>query len=376
MHRYTCLAACAAAACVLMSASCSSGGNVIKIGSINAITGEAASYGASTKNGAALAFKEANASGGVLGKKIQVIYGDDKGDPSEGAVVYTKLIQQDRVAAIVGTTTSRSALAGAPICQEAGVPMITPTGTSEKVTAVGDFIFRGCFIDSFQGRIAAKYAAADLGRKTAGIIFDVGNDYSRGLAETFTSTFEENGGRVIVSEGHPSGAVDFKAQLTKIVQASPEIVYIPDYYNDVGLIAKQARELGYKGQFAGGDGWDSPELAKIGGDAVEGGIFTNHYSKDDTRPVVQQFVAKYKAEYGSEPDAFAVLAYDSANILIDAIKRAGSTDGAKIRDALASTRLDCITGTISYDENRNPVKAAVIVQIKGGAQSYCATVNP
>jgi len=376
MYRYTYIAAVAAAASALVFASCSSGSNEVRIGSINAITGEAASYGASTKNGTSLAVKEANAAGGVLGRQIKLIYADDKGDPAEGAVVYTKLIQQDKVVAIVGTTTSRSAIAGAPICQDAKVPMITPTGTSEKVTAVGDYIFRGCFIDSFQGKIAAKYAASDLGKKTAGIIFDVGNDYSRGLAETFTATFDENGGRVLVSEGHPSGAVDFKAQLTKIVQANPELVYIPDYYNDVGLIAKQARELGYKGQFAGGDGWDSPQLAQIGGDAVEGGIFTNHYSKDDTRPVVQEFVAKYKAEYGSEPDAFAVLAYDSANILIDAIKRAGSTDGAKIRDALASTNLDCITGTISYDENRNPVKSAVIVEMKGGVQTYRATVNP
>jgi len=367
-------------ACVLVAgailSSCGGGSAEIKIGNINPITGEAASYGVSTKNGAALAIKEANDAGGVLGKKIKLIYADDKGDPAEGAVAYTKLIQQDKVIAILGTTTSRSALAGAPICQDAKIPMITPTATNEKVTAVGDYIFRGCFIDSFQGTVAAKYVATDLKAKTAGIIFDVGNDYSRGLEDTFKTTFEAAGGKVVVAEGHPSGAVDFKAQLTKIVQAKPDVLYIPDFYNDVGLIAKQARELGYTGPFVGGDGWDSPELAKIGGDAIEGGIFTNHYSKDDTRPVVQNFVAKYKAAYGTDPDAFAVLAYDSGKILIDAIKRAGSTDGAKIRDALAATKLDAVTGTISYDANRNPVKSAVIVQMKGGVQVYRATVNP
>jgi branched-chain amino acid transport system substrate-binding protein len=367
-------------ACVLVAgailSSCGGGSAEIKIGNINPITGEAASYGVSTKNGAALAIKEANDAGGVLGKKIKLIYADDKGDPAEGAVAYTKLIQQDKVIAILGTTTSRSALAGAPICQDAKIPMITPTATNEKVTAVGDYIFRGCFIDSFQGTVAAKYVATDLKAKTAGIIFDVGNDYSRGLEDTFKTTFEAAGGKVVVAEGHPTGAVDFKAQLTKIVQAKPDVLYIPDFYNDVGLIAKQARELGYTGPFVGGDGWDSPELAKIGGDAIEGGIFTNHYSKDDTRPVVQNFVAKYKAAYGTDPDAFAVLAYDSGKILIDAIKRAGSTDGAKIRDALAATKLDAVTGTISYDANRNPVKSAVIVQMKGGVQVYRATVNP
>jgi branched-chain amino acid transport system substrate-binding protein len=367
--------ACALVAGAVFS-SCGSGGKEITIGNINPITGEAASYGVSTKNGATLAIKEANDAGGVLGKKIKLIYADDKGDPAEGAVVYTKLIQQDKVVAILGTTTSRSALAGAPICQDAKVPMVTPTATNEKVTAVGDYIFRGCFIDSFQGTVAAKYVATDLKAKTAGIIFDVGNDYARGLEETFKATFEAAGGKVLVAEGHPSGAVDFKAQLTKIVKAKPEVLYVPDYYNDVGLIAKQARELGYTGPFVGGDGWDSPELAKIGGDAIEGGIFTNHYSKDDTRPVVQNFVAKYKAAYGIDPDAFAVLAYDSANILIDAIKRAGSTDGSKIRDALASTKLEAVTGSISYDANRNPVKSAVIVEMKGGVQVYRATVNP
>jgi branched-chain amino acid transport system substrate-binding protein len=350
--------------------------NVIKIGSVNPVTGEAATFGTSTKSGVALAAEEWNAKGGLLGRQIKLVFADDKGDPSEGATVFTKLIRQDGVVAILGGITSRVALSGAPIAQSSGVPMLTPTATNEKVTQVGDYVFRSCFIDSFQGRVAAKYVAESLGAKKAAIIFDVGSDYSKGLAENFKSTFTAAGGQVTAVEGHPSGVTDFTAQLTKIVQAKPDVVYIPDFYNDVALIAKQVRDLGFKGFLVGADGWDSPELSKIAGEAIEGGIFTNHYSKDDTRPVVQDFVKKYEAKYGAKPDALAVLSYDGANILFDAIQRAGKTDGAAIRDALAATKLDVVTGTITYDAERNPVKAAVIVEMKGGSQVYKATVQP
>ncbi len=370
-------AAILAAACILAFASCGSGGSsAIKIGNINPVTGEAASFGASTKNGAAMAADEWNAAGGLLGKKIKLIYADDKGDPAEGAAVFTKMIQQDKVAAILGGITSRVALAGAPIAQAAKVPMLTPTATNEKVTQVGDYVFRSCFIDSFQGTIAAKYAANELKAAKAAIIFDVGSDYSKGLAENFTAVFEQGGGKIVAAEAHPSGATDFKAQLTKIVQAKPEVLYVPDFYNDVGLIAKQARELGFKGAMVGVDGWDSPELVKIAGDAIEGGVFTNHYSKDDSRPVVQDFVKRYQEKYKSDPDALAALAYDGANILFDAIKRAGKTDAAAIRDALQATDSDGVIGKITYDANRNPIKSAVIVEIKDGKQVYKTTVNP
>ncbi|HOX32779.1 MAG TPA: ABC transporter substrate-binding protein, partial [Spirochaetales bacterium] len=311
-----------------------------------------------------------------LGKKIKLVYADDKGDPAEGAAVFTKMIQQDKVAAILGGITSRVALAGAPIAQAAKVPMLTPTATNEKVTQVGDYVFRSCFIDSFQGTIAAKYAANELKAAKAAIIFDVGSDYSKGLAENFTAVFEQGGGKIVAAEAHPSGATDFKAQLTKIVQAKPEVLYVPDFYNDVGLIAKQARELGFKGAMVGVDGWDSPELVKIAGDAIEGGVFTNHYSKDDSRPVVQDFVKRYQEKYKSDPDALAALAYDGANILFDAIKRAGKTDAAAIRDALQATDSDGVIGKITYDANRNPIKSAVIVEIKDGKQVYKTTVNP
>lgn len=348
----------------------------IKIGNVNPVTGEAATFGASTKNGATLAAEEWNAAGGLLGKQIKLVYADDKGDPAEGAVVFTKLIQQDNVTAILGGITSRVALAGAPIAQAAKIPMLTPTATNEKVTQVGDYIFRSCFIDSFQGQVAAKFAATEFKATKAAIIYDVGSDYSKGLAENFQSAFAAGGGKIVASEGHPSGATDFKAQLTKIIQAKPEVIYVPDFYNDVGLIAKQARELGFKGPLAGADGWDSPELAKIAGDAIEGGIFTNHYSKDDTRAVVQDFVKKYRDKFGAEPDALAALSYDGANLLFDAIKRAGKTDGTAIRDALASSKFDGVIGSITYDANRNPIKSAVIIEMKGGAQVYRTTVNP
>jgi len=355
---------------------CSSGSDEIKIGNINPVTGEAATFGASSKNGAILAAEEWNARGGLLGKKIKLVFSDDKGDPTEGATAFTKAIQQDKVVAVLGGITSRVALAGAPICQEAKIPLLTPTATNEKVTEAGDYVFRSCFIDSFQGGVAAKFARGELKLSRAAVIYDVGSDYSKGLAENFKAAFEAAGGSVPDMEAHPSGASDFKAQLTKIVQDKPDAIYIPDFYTDVALIAKQARELGFKGSFIGCDGWDSPELVKIAGDSIEGGVFTNHYAKDDTRPVVQEFVKKYEAKFNVEPDALAVLAYDGANILFDAIRRAGKTDGAAIRDALAATRIDTVTGSISYDAKRNPIKSVVMVEIKGGKQVYRATVNP
>lgn len=349
----------------------------IKIGGIGPVTGEAATFGVSTKNGMTMAVEEWNAKGGVFNnRKVKLIFEDDKGDPAEGATVYTKLIQQDGVVAIVGTVMSKVSLAGAPICQAAGIPMISPTSTNEKVTLVGDYIFRACFIDPFQGTVGANFAYQDLKARNAAAIFDLGNDYTKGLAENFKKQFEKLGGKVVAFEGHPSGATDFKAQLTKILQAKPDVIYIPDYYNDVGLIAKQVRELGFKGPLIGGDGWDSPELVKIGGTAVENGFFTNHYSSEDKRPIVQDFVKKYKAKFGAEPDALAALGYDAMYIMLDAIARAKSTKGADIRDALKKTDINVVSGRVKFDENRNPIKSAVIIEIKGGKQVYRTTVNP
>lgn len=349
----------------------------IRIGGVGPVTGEAATFGISTKNGMAMAVEEWNAAGGIFnGRRARLIFEDDKGDPAEGATVYTKLIQQDSVVAIVGTVMSKVTLAGAPIAQAAGIPMISPTSTNEKVTLVGDNIFRACFIDPFQGTVGAAFAFNDLKARNAAAIFDIGNDYTKGLAENFRATFQKLGGKVVAYEGHPSGATDFKAQLTKIISNKPDVLYIPDYYNDVGLIAKQARELGFTGPLVGGDGWDSPDLVKIGGSAVENGFFTNHYSAEDVRPIVQDFVKKYKAKFGAEPDALAALAYDAMNIMLNAIKTAGSTRGTAIKAALKATDLNVVSGRVTFDANRNPIKSAVIIEIKNGKQVYKTTVNP
>ncbi|NLI55519.1 ABC transporter substrate-binding protein [bacterium] len=348
----------------------------IKIGGVGPISGEASTYGISTRNGENLAVEEWNAKGGVLGKKIKLIFEDDKGDATEAATVWTELIDQDKVVAIVGSVMSKCSLAGAPIAQAKGVPFVSSGSTNPRVTEYGDYIFRVCFIDSFQGKVGANFAYYDLGARKVGLIFDVGNDYTKGLSEFFRDQFINLGGEVVGFESHPTGATDFKAQLTNLIKAGAELIYIPDYYSDAALIMKQARELGFKGYFLGSDGWDSPDLVKIGGDAVEGGFFTNHFSKDDQRPEVQEFVKKYKEKFGQDPEALASLAYDAMNITLTAIQNAGSTDGAKIKEALKNIEFNGVTGFITFDENRNPVKSVVILEIKNGQQVYKTAVNP
>jgi branched-chain amino acid transport system substrate-binding protein len=349
--------------------------NVV-IGGVAPLTGEAATFGTSTKQGYDLAVEEWNAKGGVLGKQVKLVFADDKGDPAEGATVFTKLIEQDKACAILGTVMSKVSLAGAPICQAAKIPMIATASTNPKVTDVGNFIFRACFIDPFQGTVGAKFAFDELKAKKAACLFDVGNDYTKGLSEFFKAKFTALGGEVVGFEGHATGTSDFKAQLTKVLAAKPDVLYVSDYYSDVAIIAKQARELGFKGPLVGGDGWDSPKLVEIAGPAVEGCFFTNHYAKEDKSPIVQEFVAKYTAKYKASPDALAALAYDAANIMLDAINRAGSTDGTAIQAALTKTDLRVVTGQVKFDEKRNPVKSAVIIEIKGGQQVYKTTVAP
>ena len=356
--------------------SCGKSNKEIIIGAIAPVTGEAATFGVSSKNGFDMAVADWNAKGGILGKQLKLAFADDKGDPAEGATGVTKLLEMDKAVAMLGPVMSKVALAGGPICQAAKIPMIATTATNPKVTLIGDYIFRACFIDPFQGTVGAKFAFEDLKTKKAACLFDVGNDYTKGLSEFFKAKYTALGGEVVGFEGHATGTTDFKAQLTKIIAAKPELLYVPDYYNDAALIAKQARELGFKGPIVGGDGWDSPKLAEIGGTAIEGCFFTNHYSAEDTRPVVQEFVKNYKTKYGAEPDAMATLAYDAASLLFDGIKRAGKTDGPAVRDALKATDMAVVSGQLKFDENRDPVKSAVIIEIKGGKQVYRATVNP
>ena len=355
---------------------CDKGGSTFNLGGVAPVTGEAATFGLASHNGMDLAVAEWNAKGGVLGKQIKLSFADDKGDPAEGATVFTKLIEQDKVSAIVGTVMSKVSLAGAPICQNAKIPMISPTSTNPKVTLVGDYIFRACFIDPFQGTVGAKFAIEELKSKKAACLFDVGNDYTKGLAEFFKAKYTSMGGELTGFEGHATGTTDFKAQLTKILAAKPDVLYVSDYYNDVALIAKQARELGFKGPLIGGDGWDSPKLCEVGGPALEGCFFTNHYAADDTRPIIQEFVKKYKEKYNANPDALACLAYDATYLVLDAVKRAGKADGPAIKDALKATDMAVVSGQVKFDADRNPVKSAVVIEIKNAKFVYRSTVNP
>jgi branched-chain amino acid transport system substrate-binding protein len=372
----------AAALTVTLLAVCAKKENVIKIGEYGGLTGSTATFGISTKNGIDMATEEINAGGGLLGKKVEIYLEDDRCLPEEAASAVKKLVTQDKVVAVLGEVASSRSLAGAPICQENQIPMITPSSTNPKVTEVGDYIFRICFIDPFQGEAMAKFAYENLGLRKAAIFKDSKNDYSVGLAQYFAETFKKLGGQIIAVESYFEQDQDFKAQLTAIKTKKPETIFIPGYYTEVGLIARQARELGLTIPLLGGDGWDSPKLAEIAtikktGDALKDCYFSNHYASDDPNPVIQDFIHKYKAKYNEVPDAMAVLGYDVANILFDAIKRAGTTEGPKIKEALAKTvNFAGVSGTTTIDSARNARKPLVVLKVVGSAYEYVATVNP
>ena len=354
----------------------------IKIGGVGCLTGGAATFGISVKNGCNLAFDTVNAEGGVDigGKKylVNFIMEDDQGSPEVAANAFRKLIDQDEVLAIIGAVTSKCTLAGVPIAQDAGIPVISPSSTALQVTLTGDYIFRTCFTDPFQGAVVASFSYNDLKAKTAAVIFDNANEYTKGLAEAFKENFEKLGGKVVAYESFTDEdkTSDFSAQLTNIKAANPEVLFLAAYYSAAALEAKQARALGITATFVGADGWDSPELVKLGGEAIEGGYFCNHFSPEDPRPVVQNFVKKYTEAHGQTPDAFATLGYDTALILVDSLKRAGTMEGAAIRDAIASTNLECVSGKITFDENRNPVKSAAIIKVENGKFVFQKSVQP
>ena len=352
---------------------------VIKIGEVGSMTGTEATFGTSSHNGIQLATDEVNAAGGIKGKKIQVIALDDQGKPEEAATAATRLISSEHVTALLGEVASTRSLFMAPKAQAAKVPMVSPSSTNEKVTAVGDYIFRACFIDPFQGYVMAKFATDTLKLKKAAILRDVRNDYSVGLAKVFNDNFIKLGGQVVDNQSYSSGDVDFKAQLTNIKAAKPQAIYVPGYYTDVGLIARQAREVGLTVPLLGGDGWDSEKLYEIGGAALEGSYFSNHYSVDDPSPRIQEFVAKFKKVYsGQVPDSLAAQAYDAAGMLYDAMKRANDLTGPSIRDALAQTKdYKGVTGDITMDDKRNATKPAVVLKVsKGGKYEYSGRIAP
>ena len=356
-----------------------SGTGPIVVGEVGSMTGTEATFGTSSDRGIQLHVSEVNAEGGVKGRQISVIALDDEGKPEEAATAVTRLIASEHVTAILGEVASTRSLFMAPKCQAAKVPMVSPSSTNERVTKVGDYIFRACFIDPFQGYVMAKFATGTLKLSKAAVLKDVRNDYSVGLAKVFMENFKKLGGQITDEESFSNGDVDFKAQLTNIKKSNPEALYVPGYYTDVGLIARQAREVGFSGPLLGGDGWDSEKLYEIGGDALLGCYFSNHYSVDDPSPRIQQFVARFKKAYGGQsPDSLAAQAYDAAGMLFDAMKRATDLSGPAIRDALAQTKnYPGVTGDISMDENRNASKPAVVLRIgKGGKYEFAGRVMP
>jgi len=364
-------------------AATSSNDKEIKIGANMELTGGVADYGKQTLSGMLLAIKEVNAAGGVLGKKIVLVQADNKSESSEAANATTKLITQDKVSAMLGPVTSSNALASVQIAQDNKVPLITPTGTNAKITVddskqARPYAFRGCFIDPFQGVIMANFANKALHAKTAVIYIDSSSDYSKNLGESFEESFGKTGGQIIGKEAFLQKDQDFKAALTKIKSMNPEVIFLPAYYEEVGKIVKQAREIGITVPILGTDGWDNAKISEIAGStALNNTFFSNHYSPEDNDPKVNQFVAAYKAEYNEAPSAFAALGYDTTLMLIDAIKRANSAEPAKIRDALEQTKgLELVTGVLTLDANHNPIKSAVVIELKDGKRTFKEKVNP
>lgn len=351
--------------------------DVIKVGEYASLTGKEAGFGQSSHDGTALAVDDLNAAGGVLGKKIQLITEDDQSQAGQPSIDVRKLITDDGVVAVLGEVASSRSLEAAPICQQYQIPMISPSSTNPKVTETGDDIFRVCFLDSFQGAVLANFATKTLKLKNVAVFTDVTSDYSMGLAKFFKESFTAKGGKIVADEKYNGGDKDFSAQLTTIKAANPDGIFIPGYYTEVGLIAIQARQLGLNIPLFGGDGWEGPPLISIGGSALEGTYFSTHFTPTDTSPAVQDFVKKFQTRYNSTPDSMAALGYDSALILADAIKRAGTTAGPAVRDALAATKdFPGITGHITIDEDRNASKPAVIVEVKNGEYHYVETISP
>ncbi|HET7451126.1 MAG TPA: ABC transporter substrate-binding protein [Thermoanaerobaculia bacterium] len=349
----------------------------IPVGFYGSLTGSTATFGQSGRNGVALAFDEINAAGGVLGEKLALHAEDDRGEPAEAASAVTKLIARDHVVGLLGEAASSRTLAAAPIAQKSEIPMITPSSTNPQVTLVGAYVFRVCFTDDFQGAMLARFAARTLKARTAILLTDVRNDYSSGLGLAFRRAFEALGGKIVGEQKYSEGDTDFSAQLTAIRATPADVLLVPGYYTDVGLIARQKKSLGVPGTLLGGDGWDSPRLTEIGGDALDGAYFGNHYSPQDPDPAVRRFVDAYRARYGAVPDSVGALAYDAARLLADAIRRAGSTAGPRIREALADTSaFPGVTGNLSFDLERNPIKPITILEIEGGRYRFVEKLAP
>src|SRR5215213_9314770 len=350
----------------------------IKIGYFGDLTGPTFNFGQSAINGVLMAASEVNQAGGINGRQIDIVIEDDKGSPEGAARLTAKLIDEDKVVAIIAGGTSGNSRAAAPKAQASHIPFISPSSTDPAVTKTGNYIFRACFVDTFQGEVMASFAVNTLKAQKAAIIFDFNSPYSKGLTDYFKLSFARLGGTIVSEQTYTQGDADFKGQLSTIRSAEPDVIYMPGYYGDVALIAKQARMIGLTQPLLGGDGWDAPELWQLGGDALNGAYISTHYSVDDPSPAIQTFVDLYKQRYGNLlPDAHAALAYDAARLLFDAIARTGSTEGDKLRDALAQTKnFNGVTGVISMDADRNAVKPAVVLKLEDLKFIYQETIPP
>ena len=391
MKRVTKLLSVLAAGAIFMGAltGCGGGskgaeGDTIKVGGLLEMTGGSASFGISSKNGIDLALKKINEKGVLGGKKLSLVVADTKSEASEATNGMQKLISQDKVAAIIGPNLSSAVIASGAINNGAKVVDITPMGTNPDITVdpatkkTKEYNFRTCFIDPFQGTVMAAFATNDLKVKRAAIYIDNTSDYAKGLAQFFKENFVKNGGEVVIEEAYLQKDTDFKSTLTKIKAADPDFIYIPGYYQEVGLIVKQAREMGITVPMAGGDGWDSAKLPEIAGKAaLENTFFSSLYSPDDDSALNKEFVAEYKKAYNTNPDVFAALAYDSAMLVAKAIEDAGSADTAKIAAAMAKiSGFKGVSGEVTFNEQHNPVKSAVIIEHKDGVQTFKTKVNP
>ena len=395
---------CLGLAAVVLAASAGCGGSAAKqeelvIGEFGSMTGGEATFGQSTKNGVEVALQDLvdQKQGMIGGLPVRIVVEDDQGKPEEAATVVQKLINNDRVICVLGEVASSRSLAGGPICQNAGVPMISPSSTNPKVTQVGEYIFRMCFLDEFQGTVMARFTAETLKLKKVAILKDVKNDYSVGLAQYFTRAFTALGGTVVAEQAYSSGDQDFRAQLTAIKARQPEAVIVPGYYTEAGLIARQAREVGLKQPLVGGDGWESEQLTQIGGEALNGCYYTNHWALDAQDPRLQEFLKKYRDKFHGDPDAIGGLAYDAAQVLFASLEKLAASDPEgfkglssakagsearhaaekKLRDLIAATAsFPGVTGTLTLDENRNASKPAVVIEIKGGKKVFNSSFNP
>jgi branched-chain amino acid transport system substrate-binding protein len=352
----------------------------LKIGVSAPLSGDIAALGQSTRNAVLLAQEEINAKGGVringVLKKVTFIIEDDENKPESTATVFQKLINQDKVVAIIGSQSSKCSNAGAPIAESAGIPQITPWSTNPNVTKGKQYVFRACFIDPFQGKEVAKFARDKMKAKTAAVLYDVASDYNKGIAEVFRDEFAKAGGKLVGFETYNTNDKDFSAQLSKIKGGNPDILFLPNYFNEVPLQIQQARKLGLICKIIGSDSWDNPELLKLGGKEMDGAYFTNHYSPDVDRPASREFIAKYRKKFNSQVDAAAALTYDSVYLLVNAIEKAGKTDPKAIRDAIAATRdFNGATGAITYNGSGDPVKGAVIIRIENGKFLFDSAVN-